>query len=295
MEADEEGNESDLQDAMRAAVEEVARIDRGDMLDLHAHRTRHPRDGQNAPRPAAAGRRPRRRHRNPAAVRTAFDAGTATGLPSRPQTAGGHRHERGRVVAHRAANSLRDRPRHGSDQPLLAAVQDAAVADRGRLAGLGRPAQGPLRARGAGRVRAAVQRGGLSRPRPLHHAGNPTDESGRGDFADEGPAAGRAGGFPAHRSAEVRSGEGRLSHALRARRDGQRTRADGDRPTAGPTAGRSADRADDPGGPRRGLPAGSAGHRRRRWRCKTPASAHWKSRRRPTPPMRGSWTSSPTS
>ena len=32
MEPDEEGNEPDLQDAVRAAVEEVARIDRGDML-----------------------------------------------------------------------------------------------------------------------------------------------------------------------------------------------------------------------------------------------------------------------
>ena len=32
MEADEEGNEPDLQDAVRAAVEEAARIDRGDML-----------------------------------------------------------------------------------------------------------------------------------------------------------------------------------------------------------------------------------------------------------------------
>ena len=77
---------------------------------------------------------------------------------------GGHRHQRGRVVAHRAADPLRDRSRHGADQPLFAALEDPAAADRGGVAGLGRSAQGALRTRGPGDLPAAVQRAGLSLP-----------------------------------------------------------------------------------------------------------------------------------
>ena len=164
MEADEEGNEPDLQDAVRAAVEEAARIDRGDMLvfmptERDIHETA--KTLRSRPLPGDA-------HGpgdgNPAALRAAFDPGAAAGLPAGTQAADGHRHQRGRVVAHRAADPLRDRPGHGADQPLFAAIEDPAAADRGGLAGLGRSAQGPLRPRRAGHLPAAVQRGGLSWP-----------------------------------------------------------------------------------------------------------------------------------
>ena len=125
--------------------------------DLHAHGTRYPRDGQDAPQPAVAGRRHGPGDGDPAALRAAFDPGAAARLPPGAQAARGHRHQRGRVVAHRAADPLRDRPGHGADQPLFAALEDPAAADRGRVAGLGRPAQGALRTRGAGHLPAAFR------------------------------------------------------------------------------------------------------------------------------------------
>ena len=54
--ADEDGDEPDLQQAVLAAVEEVAAHRPRRHPHLHAHRAAHPRDGQDAPRPAAARR-----------------------------------------------------------------------------------------------------------------------------------------------------------------------------------------------------------------------------------------------
>ena len=53
------------------------------------------------------------------------------------------------------------RPGHRADQPLQRAAEGAAAADRGDLAGLGRPAQGPLRAHLRRRRDPALRRGGL--------------------------------------------------------------------------------------------------------------------------------------
>ncbi len=135
---------------------------------LHADRAAHPRDGQDAPRPAAARRSQRAAAGDPAALRPAVDARAAACVSTGRETPRRHRHERGRVVADRAADSLRDRSGHGADQPLLAAQQDATAADRAGLPGVGRPAQGPLRAHRAGHLRAALQRRRLRRPRRLH-------------------------------------------------------------------------------------------------------------------------------
>ncbi len=69
--------------------------------------------------------------------------------------------------------------------------QDPAAADRAGLAGLGRSADGALRADRAGRLHPPVQRGRLRSPRPLHAARNPADQPGRGDPPDQGLPAGR--------------------------------------------------------------------------------------------------------
>ena len=187
--ADEEGGEADLQQAVLAAVEEVAAIDRGDILifmptERHIHETAKTLRG----RPLPGDPTGRETEILPLYGRLSI-ARAAAGLPTGRETPHRHRHERGRVVADRAADPLRDRSGHRPDQPLLAAEQDAAAADRGRFPRLGRPAQGPLRAGGAGHLPAAVCRAGLPGPRRLHGPGNPADQPGRRHSADQGPAA----------------------------------------------------------------------------------------------------------
>ena len=105
---------------------------------------------------------------------------------------------------------------HGPHQPLFGPQQVAAAADRGDFAGLGRPAQGPLRPRRAGRLHPAVQRRRLSGPRAVHVAGNPADEPGRGDPAASGARSGVDRRVSVSRSAAGRSDSRRLQDAVRA-------------------------------------------------------------------------------
>ena len=70
------------------AVDELASHRPGRHPHLHAHRARHPRDGQGAPRPHAARRLRRPDDGNPAALRPAFDPGAAAGLPAARRTGG---------------------------------------------------------------------------------------------------------------------------------------------------------------------------------------------------------------
>ena len=154
--ADEDGDEADLQQAVLAAVEEVAGIDQGDILifmptERHIHETAKTLRG----RPLPGDPTGRQTEILPLYARLSI-ARAAAGVPAGPETPHRHRHERGRVVADGAADSLRDRSGHGTHQPLLAAEQDAAAADRGGFPRLGRPAQGPLRPHRAGHLRAAV-------------------------------------------------------------------------------------------------------------------------------------------
>ena len=109
-----------------------------------------------------------------------------------------------------------DRHGHGPHQSLLAPLEGAAAADRGRLAGLGRPAQGTLRTRRARHLHPAVQRRRLSQSRQVHHAGDPPHQSGRGDPADHGAETRRDRRVPVSRSAAPRGDSRRLSDALRA-------------------------------------------------------------------------------
>ena len=205
---------------MLAAVEEVAAIDHGDILifmptERHIHETAKTLRGRPLP-----GDPPARQIGDLAALRAAVDPRAAARLSAGRQAPHRHRHERGRVVAHGAADSLRDRSGHGADQPLLAAQQDAAPADRGRFPGVGRPAQGPLRAGRAGHLHAAVCRTGLPGPRRLHGAGNPADQPGRRHSADQGPAAGPDRAVSVPRPAQARGRARRLPDARRAGRAG---------------------------------------------------------------------------
>ena len=106
------------------------------------------------------------RHARPggaAAVRPAVRGRAAPGVPAAPSSAGGAGHQRRGDLADRAGHPVRDRPGHRPDLPVQPADQGAAAADRADLAGLGQPAQGPLRPDRGRRVHPAVHRGGLRR------------------------------------------------------------------------------------------------------------------------------------
>ena len=127
--------------------------------------------------PGRRARLPQRRARDPRHRRRAAAAASATRSRSCRCTRGCRRaeqqrvfqphdgrarragHERRRDVADRPGHPLRRRPRHRADQPLQRAAEGPAAADRAGLAGVGRPAQGPLRAhRGAASASACTPR-----------------------------------------------------------------------------------------------------------------------------------------
>ena len=86
------------------------------------------------------------------------------------------RHERRRDVADRARHPLRGRSRHGAHQPLQRPPEGPAAADRADLAGLRRPAQGPLRPHVGRHLHPPLRRGGLRRAAALHRPGDPAHE-----------------------------------------------------------------------------------------------------------------------
>ena len=86
------------------------------------------------------------------------------------------RDERRGDVADRARDPLRGRSRHRPDQPLQRAAEGPAAADRAGLAGVGRPAQGPLRPGRRRDLHPALRRGGLRGAPALHRPGDPPHE-----------------------------------------------------------------------------------------------------------------------
>ena len=151
--ADEDGDEADLQQAVLAAVEEVAAIDRGDILifmptERHIHETAKTLRG----RPLPGDPTGRQTEILPLYARLSMREQQRVFQPGRKRR-DRDRHQRGRVVVDRAADSLRDRSGHGADQPLLAAEQDPTAADRGRFRGR-RPTSARAAAGGSGRASA---------------------------------------------------------------------------------------------------------------------------------------------
>ena len=67
-------------------------------------------------------------------------------------------------------------PGTARDQPLQRAAEGPAAADRAGLAGVGRPAQGPLRARRRRHLHPPLRRGGLRRAPALHRPRDPAHE-----------------------------------------------------------------------------------------------------------------------
>ena len=127
-------------DAIGDAVEELLRDGARRRARLPLRRARDPRHGRGADRAPALGRR------DPAALRAPRAAGAAARVQAARRAPRRPRDERRRDVADRPGHRLGRRPRHGADQPLQRAAEGPAAADRARLAGVGRPAQGPLRA-----------------------------------------------------------------------------------------------------------------------------------------------------
>ncbi len=95
-------------------------------------------------------------------------------------------HQRRRDVADGAGHPLRRRPRHRAHLAVQPTDQGAAAADRAHLAGVGRPACGPVGSDRTGRVHPAVLRGRLRIPAPLHRSRDPADQPRGGDPADDG-------------------------------------------------------------------------------------------------------------
>ena len=258
--ADEDGGEPDLQQAVLAAVEEVAAIDQGDILifmptERHIHETAKTLRGRPLPGDPT-GRLP---EILPLYARLSMREQQRVFQPGRKRRV---------VIATNVAESSLTVPRiRYVIDPGTARISRYSPRSKTQrlpieadLPGVGRPAQGPLRADRAGHLRAAVQRGGLPGPRRLHGAGNPADQSGGRHFADQGPAAGPDRAVPVPRPAQARGRSRRLPNARRAGRAGRQGRADRGRPPVEPPAGRPAIWTDDSGRRRGGLPARGAHH-----------------------------------
>ena len=248
--------------------------------ERHIHETAKTLRGRPLP-----GDRPGAQDGNPAALRPAVDARAAAGLPA------GRRNAAIVIATNVAESSLTvPRIRYVIDPGTARISRYSPRTKTQRLPiepvsqGLGRPAQGPLRADRAGHLRAAVQRGGLHGPRRLHGPGDPADQPGGGDSARPRPCGwATIERFPFLDPPKPEAVPRRLPNARRARRAGRQGRADRDRPPVEPPAGRSAVRADDSGRRRRGLPARGADHCRGAGACRTRANGRWRSKRRPTP------------
>ena len=200
---------TDQADAIGDAVDELLRETPGDVL-VFLSGEREIRDTADAlQRPAA------RRRRDPAAVRAPVRRRAAARLPAAHAPARRARHQRRRDVADRARHPLRRRPRDGADLPLQRAAEGAAAADRADLAGLRRPAQGPLRAHGRRHLHPALRRGGLRRAPALHRPGDPAHEPRRGDPADGGDRPRRRRGLPVPGPARPPPGARRRSRCCR--------------------------------------------------------------------------------
>ena len=125
------------------------------------------------------------RHRDPPAVRPAVRRRAAPGVPAAHGAPGRARHQRRRDLADRARHQVRRRPGHRPHLPLQPPAQGAAAADRADLAGLGQPAQGPLRAHLRRHLHPALRRGGLPRPAGVHRPGDPAHQPRLGHPADD--------------------------------------------------------------------------------------------------------------
>ena len=287
--ADPDDPDRDQTDAIGDAVDELLREPAGDVL-VFLSGEREIRDTADA----LAGRlRPRRRH--PAALRAALDARAAARVQAARRAPRRARHERRRDVADGAGHPLRGRSRHGADQPLQRAAEGPATADRADLAGLGGPAQGPLRPRRGRHLHPALRRGRLRRAPALHRAGDPAHEPRIRDPADGRGRPRRRRGLPVPRPARPPPGARRDPAAAGAGRARRLGAAHAARAPAGTAAGRPAAGPDGA----RGRPAGlrRRGDRDRRGALDPgPARAPGRQARgRPTGSTPASPTRSPTS
>ena len=117
----------------------------------------------------------------------------------------GPSHQRGRDLAHRTGHPLRHRPGHRADLTVQPPDQGAAAAHRADLAGLGQPAQGPLRPDRGRDLHPAVLRGRLRVPAGVHRPRDPAHQPGLGDLADGRDRPGRRAEVPVHRPARRRA------------------------------------------------------------------------------------------
>ena len=103
--------------------------------------------------------------------------------PGRPQDHRGH--QRGRDLHHDSRHPLRGGHRPGPDLALLPAHADHRAAGRAHLAQQRRPAQGPLRPRGARGSASGCTRRRTTGPAAVHRPRDPARQSGRGHPAHD--------------------------------------------------------------------------------------------------------------
>ena len=259
---------------------------------------RHPRDGQGAPRPhRMPGDRPDRKTEILPLYARLSMPGAAAGLPAARRTGGSssprtwpNRRSPCRgiryVIDPGTARISRYSPRSKTQRlPIEAVSQASADQRKGRC---GRVGPGIC-------VRLFSEEDYRHRDR-YTRARNPADQPGRRSSCRPRPCGwARSSEFPFLDPPKPRRHPRRLPDALRARRARRAAGTDRDRPAAEPPAGRPADRADDPGRRRGGLPARGADHRRGPGGAGPARAAAGKARggrRRPTP---SSPTRSPTS
>ncbi len=92
-------------------------------------------------------------------------------------------------------------PGHAAHQPLFAANQGPAPADREDFARSADQRQGRCGRVAEGILHPPLQRGGLQRPAAVHRPGDPADQPGQRHPSDEGAETGRYPGVPVHRAA----------------------------------------------------------------------------------------------
>ena len=185
-------------------------------------------------------------------------------------------HQRRRDLAHRARHPLRDRPRHGPHLPLQPAAQGAAAADRADLAGVGQPAQGPLRPASRRHLHPALLRGRLRRPAGVHRPGDPAHQPRLGHPADDrarprrhrrrSRSSTRPTGAASPTASRCCSELGALRRA---------TRLTAARPAAGRAAGRPAAGPDGARGRAATAACARCWSSRRRCRSRTRGSGRW--------------------
>jgi hypothetical protein len=167
---DDDEDDGEAEDAGRRGLADDPVEAIGDAVDELCTRGPTATSSSSSPASARSATRPttwrpaRARGRDPAALRAPVHARAAAGLPGPPRPARRAGHERRRDRRSPCPGSATSSTRAPRGSRATRAAEGPAPADRADLAGVRRPAQGPLRAHRERHLRPAVSRGRLPGP-----------------------------------------------------------------------------------------------------------------------------------